>query len=166
MSDPRTQTDRRSTRSPIGQRSGGPLGAEAYALVLLLGAHVHHLREVESHGAVLGLELVPAAVPERLVKLLQLLIADPQREHLAALEADAHTAHPRHQRATSPAVPAAGDPAPWWAGSTSSRSTRPVERGSRKATRAPPIPTRGVLSISSSPAWPSSASADSMSETW
>ena len=86
----------------------------------------------------------------------QLVLADAQREHLTALEADADPAcAARHQCAPSPA-----------AGSTISVSTPAVARGCRNATREPRMPIRGCSSISSMPDCFSVASVASMSPTW
>ena len=110
------------------------------------------LAEVEGEDAVLGLDVVPAALLDLLAQVLQLVVGEADRDHLAALEADLHLA------ARPPSVPS-------FAGSTISVSTPPVERGCRKATRLSRIPTRGSASISSIPAAASRASVASMSST-
>src|ERR1700740_3469341 len=61
---PRATPARPATSAPAS-------GAEADARVLVLRAHVHDLPEIQPHGTVLALELVPAAVLQRLVQGLQ-----------------------------------------------------------------------------------------------
>src|SRR4029453_6553184 len=63
--------------------------AEAHAVLLALRAHPEHVRKVELHGAVLGLELVPALAAEGVVEPGELLVAHAQGERGAGLEADA-----------------------------------------------------------------------------
>ena len=87
------------------------------------------LAEVDGEDAVLGLDVVPAALLELLAEVLQLVVGEPDRDDLAALEADLDPLRVSHQ------CPPAG--------STISVSTPPVERGWRKATRLSRMPTRG-----------------------
>src|SRR5271170_1164038 len=94
-------SDRGRSSAPLS----GVLGPETYSGILVLRADVDDLAEVQADRAVLGLELVPAAVAEGLVEALQLVLADAQREHLTALEADADPARAgSHQCAPRPAA--------------------------------------------------------------
>src|ERR1700722_7414068 len=79
----------RSARPAAGARPMTRLRTKTDALVAVLYTDVYDLAEVEAHRAFLGSELVPAAIAERLVQRLQLLVGDAQREHLTALESDA-----------------------------------------------------------------------------
>ena len=110
------------------------------------------LADVDGEHAVLGLDVVPAALLDLLAQVLQLVVAEPHRDDLAALEADLHLLRVRHQ-CSSPL------------GSTISVSTPPVERGWMNATRLPRMPIRASLSISSSPAAASFSRVESMSST-
>src|SRR5512133_2105668 len=74
-------------------RARGPLAgggqAEAHAVLVALGADPEHVGEVELHRAVIGLDLVPALAAESGVEGGELLVAHPQGERRAGLEADA-----------------------------------------------------------------------------
>src|SRR5271154_4472383 len=145
-----------SDRGRSSAQLSGVLRTKAHMRVVTLRAHVNDLPQIEPHRPVLGPELVPAGAAEGLVQRLQLLVADAQRQHLAALEADADPACAAgHQCASKPA-----------AGSTISVSTPAVARGCRNATREPRMPTRGHSSISAMPDSFNVASVASISPTW
>src|ERR1700755_774909 len=95
--------------------------AEADPVVAGGDAQEGHLAEVERDDAVLGVEVVPAALLELLAEVLEVGLADPGGDHLAALESDLASLRLGHQ------CPLAG--------STISVRPPPVERGWRKATR-------------------------------
>src|SRR2546429_507579 len=59
---------------------------EAVALLVGLDGQVTPLAEVDQHRAVRRLDLVPAlaAVAQHLLERVELLVGEPQREHLAA----------------------------------------------------------------------------------
>src|SRR5205814_6515979 len=91
----------------------------------------------------LGVQLVPATgavAGERIAQRLVRVRTEPHRKGLTGAEADVHTSRPVAERLHQ------------CTGSTSSVRTPPVERGCRKATRLPRIPTRGVSSIRPIPA--------------
>src|SRR3954447_8134424 len=131
---------------------------EADAVLAGLDAQVGHLGEVDEDGAVGGLHLVPAVLPvvERLAQRRQVLVGQPQRQHLtAAGEAER------------------GAPGAGWGlgriahgeGCTNSVRTPPEAEGGRTATREPRMPVRAASSISRRPAARSSSSVAATSST-
>src|SRR4051794_41577260 len=96
------------------------------------------LAEVERDHAVLGVEVMPAALLELGPQLLEVLIGEAGLDHLAAFEADLDALCLCHQ------CPPAG--------STISVRNPPVERGGREATRLSRMPTPRPPSLNRVPA--------------
>src|SRR5436305_10914679 len=110
----------RARSSSCSSRARNELRAEADAQLLGLGAHVHDLGEIQTHRALLAVQVVPPlALDQLFVEQRELLVAHPNAQHLSALEPDAY-APPGGGHQCSP------EPA---AGSTISVSTPPVARG-------------------------------------
>src|ERR1700685_1030696 len=94
----------RAPRAPPPQPVVGLL-TEADAGLVLIRAHVNHLRNVYADRAVLALNVVPAAAVQRPVERLELVVAHAQRQRLPALAADRYASRAgRHQCAPTPAA--------------------------------------------------------------
>src|SRR5829696_3023447 len=134
-----------------GRGEGNPEWLEADLLLLGVEPDVDDLAEVDREFRVLGLELVPAlaARAHLLAERAVGVVRQPQRQHLAAREADVD--------------PLGALLAHACAASTSSVRTPPVALGWRKATRLSRIPRRGSSSSSRNPAARTRSSAASMS---
>src|SRR3954463_3929382 len=84
-----SRTRAASSVGPVTKRRRSARDAEPDAVLVGLGPHPEHVGEVQPDVAVLGRDLVPALAAESVLEVAELLVAHPQSEGRARLEADA-----------------------------------------------------------------------------
>src|SRR4051812_40000013 len=133
MASASSRTRVASSVFPLTKRWARSAGdPEPDAVLVGLGSQPQDVGEVQLHAAVLGRDLVPALAAEGVLELAELLVAHPECERRAGLEADADAL--RHVRVSflPPAGRSRSARRPPTAGGRTPRASRGCPRGASR----------------------------------